>query len=49
MGAYASAELLPYVGVRDKAQEARNRLKRLKARKWMREKGIHQLGQEVSK
>jgi hypothetical protein len=39
-----SIELLPYVGSRDHKKLAILRLKRWKARLWMREKGIRDLG-----
>lgn len=43
----ASFELPPLVGITDRKKAAINRLKRLRARAWMRSQGIHQLGREA--
>ena len=41
---YDTIELPPYVGFRDKKALIDLRLKRIKARQWMREKGFRDLG-----
>jgi hypothetical protein len=40
----SSFELAPYIGFRDKKALIDLRLKRIKARQWMREKGFKDLG-----
>jgi hypothetical protein len=41
---YDTIELPPYVGFKDKKALIDLRLKRIKARQWMREKGFRDLG-----
>jgi hypothetical protein len=42
-----SIELPPYVGVKDREALAKLRLKRWKARAWMRSHGIRELGSRL--
>jgi hypothetical protein len=44
METLSSIELPPYVGTRDRKRLAAMRLQRWRARAWMREKGIRDLG-----
>ena len=48
LGQFRGYELPPYVGTRNRAAEADLRLKRLRARAWMREQGIAQIGSKAT-
>ena len=48
LGQFRGFELAPYVGTRNRAAEADLRLKRLRARAWMREQGIAQIGSKAN-
>jgi hypothetical protein len=48
LGQFRGYELPPYVGERNRKAEADLRLKRLRARAWMREKGIQQIGSKAT-
>ena len=48
LGQFRGYELPTYVGERNRKAEADLRLKRLRARAWMREKGIAQIGSKAT-
>ena len=48
LGQFRGYELPPHVGTRNRKAEADLRLKRLRARAWMRQKGIQQIGSKAN-